>query len=343
MTGAGGGSMQAMLWSPNADGSVSCRLCAHRCRIRKGGKGRCGVRVNLRGGLVSLVNGVATAVGMDPVEKKPLYHFLPGTKIFSVGSAGCNFSCRFCQNSNISQVPESGVVPGRRVTSEDLVSLAVTNHARSLAFTYNEPTVFFELVYETARQAKARGLPSVLVSNGFMSQDCLKALSANICAANVDLKGFSEEFYAKYCGARLQPVLDNLKAIRELGWWLEVTTLIIPGVNDSAGELKALAAFIHDELGAETPWHISAFHGAYLMADYPATPLPKLEEAWRIGREAGLHFVYIGNVRSAVGSTTFCPQCGASVIRREGYEARISGASGTCPSCGTTLPGIWKQ
>ncbi|MBQ9452275.1 MAG: AmmeMemoRadiSam system radical SAM enzyme [Desulfovibrio sp.] len=333
--------MQAMLWSPNADGSVSCRLCVHRCRVRKGGKGRCGVRVNLKGGLVSLVNEVVTAVGMDPVEKKPLYHFLPGTKIFSVGSAGCNFHCRFCQNSNISQVPESGVVPGRRVTPEDLVSLAVTNRARSLAFTYNEPTVFFELVYQTARQAKEKGLPSVLVSNGFMSADCLRALHASISAANIDLKGFSDEFYRSYCGGRLQPVLDNLKAIKAMGWWLEVTTLVIPGVNDTIDELKGVATFIHDELGADTPWHISAFHGAYRMADYPATPLPKLEEAWRIGRESGLHYVYIGNVRSAVGSTTFCSQCGAAVIRREGFEARVSGALGECPSCGTVLPGIW--
>ncbi len=334
--------MQAMLWSPNADGSVSCRLCVHRCRVRKGGKGRCGVRVNFKGGLVSLVNEVVTAVGMDPVEKKPLYHFLPGTKIFSVGSAGCNFHCRFCQNSNISQVPESGVVPGRRVTPEELISLAVTNRARSLAFTYNEPTVFFELVYQTARQAKEKGLPSVLVSNGFMSADCLRALHASISAANIDLKGFSDEFYRSYCGGRLQPVLDNLKAIKEMGWWLEVTTLVIPGVNDTIDELKALAAFIHDELGADTPWHISAFHGAYRMADYPATPLSKLEEAWRVGRESGLYYVYIGNVRSALGSTTFCPQCGTAVILREGFEARVSGALGECPSCGTVLPGIWS-
>ncbi|MBO4301560.1 MAG: AmmeMemoRadiSam system radical SAM enzyme [Desulfovibrio sp.] len=335
--------MQAMLWSPNADGSVTCRLCSHRCRIRKGGKGRCGVRANVRGALMSLANEVVTAVGMDPVEKKPLYHFMPGTKIFSIGSAGCNFSCRFCQNSNISQVPASGMVPGRRTTPEELISLAVTNKAHSLAFTYNEPTVFFELVYETARLAREREMPSVLVTNGFMSSDCLRALSSSITAANVDLKGFTEDFYATYCGARLQPVLDNLKTIKKMGWWLEVTTLVIPGVNDREDELKALAAFIHDELGADTPWHISAFHGAYRMADYPSTPLPTLEHAWRTGREAGLHFVYIGNVQSIVGSTTFCPQCGATVLKREGFAVRVTGALGECPSCGVTLPGIWKR
>ena len=334
--------MFAALWDSQPDGTVLCRLCAHRCRLRNGAKGICGVRVNMRGKLVSLVSQIVTAVAMDPVEKKPLYHFLPGSKIFSVGSAGCNFSCKFCQNSNIAHVPENGVVPGKRAAPEDLLALAQSNRAQSMAFTYNEPTVFFELMYETAGIALKKGIRSVLVTNGYMSKDCLSALNRCICAANVDLKSFRDDFYRKYCGARLQPVLENLKAIKKMGWWLEVTTLIIPGVNDGQEELAELAAFIRDELGADTPWHISGFHGAHLMTDHPDTPLGTLETTWSIGRQAGLQYVYIGNARSALGSNTFCPACGAVVIERDMYETRLRGVEGKCPSCGVQIPGVWK-
>lgn len=339
--------MQALLWHAldgAHKGSVQCRLCAHGCRLKKGGKGLCGVRANINGNMVTLVGDVVTAINLDPMEKKPLYHFLPGTKTFSIGSAGCNFTCKFCQNSNIAHIPPSGIVPGKRAAPEDLVVLAQAKHVRSMAFTYNEPTVFFELAYETAGLATPRDIRCVLVTNGYMSEDCLLALSRRVCAANVDLKSFSDGFYRQYCGARLQPVLDNLKAMRKLGWWLEVTTLIIPGVNDSTAELKEAAAFIHHELGAHTPWHLSAFHGAHLMADHPSTPLSKLEEAWKIGRQEGLHFVYIGNALSAMGSNTFCPQCGIMVIERQGYSVNMhtqKGAPGVCPSCQTTLPGVW--
>ncbi|MBB5144733.1 AmmeMemoRadiSam system radical SAM enzyme [Desulfovibrio intestinalis] len=339
--------MQALLWHALDGvhkGSVQCRLCAQGCRLKKGDKGLCGVRANMNGNLVTLVGDVVTAINLDPVEKKPLYHFLPGTKTFSIGSAGCNFTCKFCQNSNIAHIPPSGIVPGKRAAPEDLVVLAQAKRARSMAFTYNEPTVFFELAYETAGLATPRGIRCLLVTNGYMSEDCLLALSRRVCAANVDLKSFRDSFYRQYCGARLQPVLDNLKAMRKLGWWLEVTTLVIPGVNDSAAELKEAAAFIHHELGAHTPWHLSAFHGAHQMADHPSTPLSKLEEAWSIGRQEGLHFVYIGNALSAMGSNTFCPQCGIMVIERQGYSINMhmqAGAPGVCPSCHTTLPGVW--
>ncbi len=339
--------MQALLWHALDGvhkGSVQCRLCAHGCRLKKGDKGLCGVRANVNGSMVTLVGDVVTAINLDPVEKKPLYHFLPGTKTFSIGSAGCNFTCKFCQNSNIAHIPPSGIVPGKRAAPEELMVLAQAKHARSMAFTYNEPTVFFEMAYETAGLATPRGIRCLLVTNGYMSEDCLLALSRRVCAANVDLKSFRDSFYRQYCGARLQPVLDNLKTMRKLGWWLEVTTLVIPGVNDSAAELKEAAAFIHHELGAHTPWHLSAFHGAHQMADHPSTPLSKLEEAWSIGRQEGLHFVYIGNALSAMGSNTFCPQCGIMVIERQGYSVNLhmqAGAPGVCPSCHTTLPGVW--
>lgn len=334
--------MRAMLWESLEDEDVRCRLCAHACRLKKGGKGLCGVRVNSGGELVSMVTDVATSVQMDPVEKKPLYHFLPGSRTFSVGSAGCNFQCRFCQNHQTARVPSSGVVSGRRVTPDALVRLAENQHARSMAFTYNEPTVFFELLYETAGLAQAVGLRVILVSNGFMGGDFLLSLRSRVNAINVDLKSFSDDFYREYCGGRLQPVLDNLRAIRGMDWWLEVTTPVIPGCNDSTAELRDMAAFVHDELGPDTPWHLSAFHGACRMAGHPSTPLPVLEKAWSIGREAGLHFVYIGNASSAVGGTTFCPTCGAPVIERRGWRTRRLGTAGQCPSCKATLPGVWK-
>lgn len=333
--------MRAMLWTPEEDGSVSCGLCAHACRLKDGAHGRCGVRVNRRGELVTLVGDVVTAVALDPVEKKPLYHFLPGSKTFSVGSAGCNFHCRFCQNHHIAHVGPQSTISGRRATPDTLARLAA-QQAPSMSFTYNEPTVFFEQIYETAGLAQARGLKVILVSNGFMGADLLQSLNRRVNAANIDLKAFSDDFYHKFCGGRLQPVLDNLKAIKKLGWWLEVTTLVIPGCNDSQDELRAMARFIRDELGPDTPWHLSGFHGAAMMASHPATPPFQLEELWRMGREEGLNYVYIGNVPSPLGASTLCPQCGAVVIERRGYRTRAGKNPGVCPSCKTVLPGVWQ-
>lgn len=332
----------AMLWEAQPDNSIKCQLCAHGCHIKQGGNGICGVRVNHRGKMVTLVGDVVTAVQLDPVEKKPLYHFLPGTKTFSIGSAGCNFHCRFCQNSEIAHVHPRSRLAGRRFTPETIVRLAQENKAPSIAFTYNEPTVFFEQIYAAAGLAKANGLKTLLVSNGFMSDGFLQSLSKRIDAINVDLKGFSDSFYHKYCGGRLQPVLDNLKTIHKMGWWLEVTTLLIPGVNDSADEMAAMADFIIHELGCDTPWHLSAFHGAAEMINHPSTPLAKLEEAWRIGRDAGLNYVYIGNVQSPLGSNTLCPSCGENLIERRGYRARLHFRDGTCPKCGALIAGVWK-
>lgn len=334
--------MRAMLWDALAGGDIQCELCSHGCRIANGGHGRCGVRVNHNGEMVSLVGDVVTGLQMDPVEKKPLYHFLPGTRTFSVGSAGCNFSCRFCQNAHISQITPRSSISGRRIMPGELVRLAVKNRAASMAFTYNEPTVFFEQVYEASGMAKARGLKVVLVSNGYMSEDFLMPMRKRVDAINVDLKAFSEKFYSKVCGARLQPVLDNLKAIKGLGWWLEVTTLLIPGLNDSPSELNELAAFVRDELGADTPWHISGFHGAHLMAEHPSTPLFQLEDAWKIGREAGLKHVYVGNAQSTLGNNTYCPDCGAVAIERRGFHSRVFARNGKCQSCGAEIAGVWK-
>jgi pyruvate formate lyase activating enzyme len=332
----------AMLWESLKNGQAHCRLCTHGCVIKNNDKGRCGVRVNKGGTLFSLVADVVTSLQLDPVEKKPLYHFLPGSKIFSVGSAGCNFSCSFCQNYSISQIPPNGRISGKVISPSELVDLAEEHSVRSMAFTYNEPTVFFEMMHEVIPLAQAADMRCVVVSNGYMSKECLMSWGQRISAANIDLKSFSDDFYKKYCNARLHPVLDNLKYMKSLGIWLEVTTLLIPGINDSKAELRDIALFIHDELDPETPWHISAFHGAHKMASHPSTSLQNLEDAWRIGREMGLNYVYIGNVRSLLGGNTFCPQCGGVVIERNGYAAKFKGKPGKCEGCGTVLPGIWQ-
>ncbi|MDR1776950.1 MAG: AmmeMemoRadiSam system radical SAM enzyme [Desulfovibrio sp.] len=334
--------MHAMLWESLRNNQVQCQLCAHKCLLKNGDKGRCGVRLNKNGTLLSLVTNVATSLQLDPVEKKPLYHFLPGSKIFSIGSAGCNFSCKFCQNYAISQIQQHGRIPGKVIEPDELVNLAESKSVRSIAFTYNEPTVFFELMYKTTGLAQTSDIRSVIVSNGHMSQECLQTLARRLHAANIDLKSFRETFYKEYCNGHLQPVLDNLKTLKSLGVWLEVTTLVIPGLNDGDAELRDIAAFIHDELGRETPWHLSAFHGDYQMTDHPATPVARLEDAWRIGRETGLDFVYIGNVRTLLGGDTFCPQCGEVAIERKGYAVSIRGKAGVCPSCKADLPGIWQ-
>jgi pyruvate formate lyase activating enzyme len=335
--------MKAMLWEKVPDEKVvRCRLCAHGCRLKDEQKGRCGVRMAVDGKLVSMVADVVSSVQLDPVEKKPLYHFLPGTQTYSLGSVGCNFSCAFCQNHMISQVPSDGVIRGKHVDPAELVGQAERYETPSMAFTYNEPTVFHELVTETAKLAEVAGIRCLLVTNGFMSEQCLHSLEQFIHAANVDLKSFRDVFYRDHCGGRLDPVLRNLKAIKAMGWWLEVTTLVIPNINDSPDELRDIADFIRDELGPETPWHISAFHGAYRWADRSPTPLASLETGWRIGREQGLSYVYVGNVASAIGSNTFCPKCGTLHLERRGYKTKIHGTAGTCSSCGHTIPGIWR-
>lgn len=336
--------MPAAFWTALPHAVVRCDLCAHQCHLAAGQLGRCGVRRNEDGTLVSLVENVVTGLALDPVEKKPLYHVLPGTRTFSIGSAGCNFFCRFCQNHTISRAPaDEGRLSGRRTSPEELVALAMAHGAASVAFTYNEPTMFMELLLPVAELAAERGLPSLLVSNGFMSAAGLQALEPHIMAANIDLKGFSEDFYSRWCGGRLRVVLDNLQVMKAAGWWLEITTLIIPGLNDDMPGLRRMARFIRDTLGPETPWHLSAFHGAYRMRHHPSTPASLLESCRDMGLEEGLRFVYVGNVPGTDSRHTFCPQCGGICIRREGGDIRFTGRQAAhCPACGHALPGIWS-
>jgi len=331
----------ARLWKSLDGGAVGCRLCNHFCRIEDGERGTCGVRQNSGGQLMTLVYDKVAAINLDPVEKKPLYHFHPGSSTFSVGTMGCNFACTFCQNETLSQTPKAkGRVDGETVAPDLLVRSALKHQASSLSYTYSEPTIFFELVQDTAKLAKEEGLKNILVSNGFMSGDGLDELAPVVDAANVDLKAFTEAFYREHCGARLKPVLDNLKRIRELGWWLEVTTLIIPGLNDSREELQELTAFMAGELGTNVPWHISRFHPAHRMTDRPPTPVRTLEQAFDIGKQAGLEYVYLGNVPGHRSETTLCSQCGAPVLERRGFASQpAKTVQGRCPDCGNPIPG----
>lgn len=331
----------ARLWEAQDDDIVRCRLCAHYCSIDNDSVGKCGVRKNIGGSLFTRSANEVAAINLDPVEKKPLYHFLPGTFTFSFGTFGCNFACDFCQNNDISQYCRLWEEAGQKASPERLVQLAQKYKAASISYTYNEPTVFFELMQPTARMAHDTGLRNVMVSNAYMSPEAFKELDGLIDAANFDLKSFNDDFYKDFCGARLKPVLQTIKRAVRSGWWVELTTLVISGLNDSENELSEMAMFIAGELGADIPWHVSRFHPAYKMQDRPATNIASLERALEAGYKAGLKYVYAGNVPGHKAENTFCPVCKASLLERQGYTV-APGFSGLCPECGEVIVGFWK-
>lgn len=333
---------EAWLYEKLDGGRVRCHLCAHRCRIAEGEVGICGVRQNRQGVLYSLVYARPISQAVDPIEKKPLFHFYPGTTSYSVATVGCNFRCRFCQNADISQMPrDQGRIVGRHVPPEDIVEDALATGCRSISYTYTEPTVFFEYTRDIAVLARRAGLANNYVTNGYMTAEMLEVFYPYLDAANVDLKAFRDEFYRQQCGARLQPVLDSLRLMKQQGIWVEVTTLVIPGLNDDPGELRELAAFIAQELGAETPWHVSRFHPMYKMLDRGSTPVQTLERAWAIGKEMGLRYVYVGNVLGAREENTYCWNCGKLVIGRFGFSVRERHVrDGKCAYCGAAIDGV---
>lgn len=334
---------EASFYTKKAEGKVSCSLCAHHCLIKPDGIGICGVRRNDGGTLVSLVYGRAIAEHVDPIEKKPLFHFLPDTTSFSVATAGCNFRCKHCQNADISQLPrDQGAIAGRDLAPDQIVRLARAAGCASISYTYTEPTIFFEYAYDTAVLASAAGLKNVFVSNGYITAEPLRTIAPHLAAANIDLKSSRDEFYKTICGARLQPVLDAMRLYRELGVWLEVTTLVIPGENDSDEDLAGCAGFIAKQLGREVPWHVSAFHPTYRLTNRPSTPAETLRRAVQIGRDAGLHYVYEGNLPGE-GETTSCPGCRRPVITRLGFTVTANRLKdGRCPACGTAVAGLWS-
>jgi pyruvate formate lyase activating enzyme len=334
----------ALLWDGQPDGSVVCHLCAHRCRIKAGLRGICGVRENRGGTLVSLVTDRLVSADVDPIEKKPFFHFLPGTTAYSIATAGCNFHCLFCQNWVISQWPREypdRPLPGEAVTPAEIVAAARAAGCASIAYTYTEPTIFFELALATCRLGAEAGLRNAFVTNGYMTPEALALIAPVLQAANVDLKSFSDRYYRKVCGATLAPVLDTIRAMRRLGIWVEVTTLLIPGHNDADAELAALARWLV-ETDRDVPWHVSAFAPAYRMTTPPPTPLATLERAARIGRDAGLRYVYTGNIPGEARESTACPGCGDVVVRRRGFDVLANRLdAGRCPGCRTALAGVW--
>ncbi|MFO8034082.1 MAG: AmmeMemoRadiSam system radical SAM enzyme [Candidatus Bipolaricaulota bacterium] len=334
---------EAMLWEPVGDGRVRCRLCPHQCLIPEGGRGICAVRINRDGALSTQVYGRLSARTVDPVEKKPLYHFLPGADSLSISTVGCNFHCDHCQNYHMSQYPREhhGAVVGEQVTPERLVWQAKASGAPIIAYTYTEPTIFFELAYETGALAHKQGIRNVFVSNGYMSREAADEIIPYLDAINIDLKAFSAETYRKTCGGTLQPVLDTIEHMVAAGVWVEVTTLIIPGRNDSLQELMWMAEFLRG-VSPDIPWHLSRFVPAYQLFDRPPTPVRKLREARTAGLEAGLRYVYVGNIPGE-GEDTVCPHCGGLLVRRYGFEVEeIRLSEGQCPDCQEPIAGVWE-
>jgi len=334
---------EARFWDREADGRVRCRLCRFHCRIAAGRTGLCGVRENRDGTLYTRVYGRSIAEQVDPIEKKPLYHVEPGSLSFSIATVGCNFRCRHCQNHQISQWPLSGRPPAR----EDLPPAEVVRRARqagcrSIAYTYTEPTIYYEYAYDTAVLARQAGLRNVFVSNGYIEIAPLEELAPWLDAANIDLKAFRDDVYRKLTGASLDGVLATLRDYRRLGIWLEVTTLAIPGINDDDRQLEGIARFIADELGSEVPWHVTAFYPTYRLSDAPPTPAATLRRARRIGLDAGLRHVYTGNVHDPEGGHTYCAGCGRKVIERRGFRVVSQQLdNGCCRHCRQRLAGLF--
>jgi pyruvate formate lyase activating enzyme len=334
---------EAMFYDRLDEKKVRCFLCAHHCVIKEGNRGICSVRENRDGTLYSLVYGRLISMNIDPIEKKPLFHFLPGSTSFSIATVGCNFRCEHCQNNEISQYPKEheGEIMGQPSTPEAVVEAAVRNGCESISYTYTEPTIFFEFAYDCARLAHQKGIRNVFVSNGYTGPEAAKAIAPYLDGNNIDLKG-SDEFYKKICGARLEPVKKTIRLMKELGVWVEVTTLIIPDHNDSEKDLRDIAEFL-SSIDPSIPWHVTQFYPTYRILDKPRTPVKTLRRAREIGFEAGLKYVYEGNVPGEGGENTYCPECKELLIRRFGFKiGENTIKDGKCPKCGYAIKGVWK-
>lgn len=335
---------EVIFYEPLENGRTKCKTCAHNCLIVPGKRGICGVRENRDGKLYALNYGKIVAENVDPIEKKPLFHFLPGSKSYSIATVGCNFRCLFCQNADISQMPrETNIIYGKDRAPEDIVREASMRKCDSISYTYTEPTIFLEYALDVMKPARSMGIANVFVSNGFMSPETCNEIIPVLDAANIDLKSFREEFYRELCGAHLSPVLDTIVRLKKAGVWIEITTLIIPGKNDDPSELRDIARFIVS-VGKETPWHVTRFHPAYRMLNSSITPVSTLIQAREIGLKEGLEFVYTGNVPGEKGESTFCPSCKALLIERFGFMSKIVNMDhGRCSKCGRPVAGVWRK
>jgi len=333
---------EAQFYKKFADGRVKCFLCAHNCIISDGRRGICGVRENRNGVLFTLVYGKLISVNADPIEKKPLFHFLPGSRSLSIATAGCNFRCAHCQNYDISQYQHKNRdIPGRVIDPESVVSAAGESSCESISYTYTEPTIFMEYALDCARLASERGIRNVFVSNGYTGPEAVEAIAPYLDANNIDLKG-DDRFYRELCGARQGPVLDTIRMMKKLGIWVEITTLIIPGHNDSDETLKMIIDFILS-IDPSIPWHVSKFYPTYKLLDSPPTPVSTLRKARETALNMGLKYVYEGNVPGEGGENTYCPGCGHLLIERVGYNiVSMDLHAGRCPACGSPIEGVWK-
>ena len=322
---------------------VQCQLCPFRCFLPEGSRGICRVRMNVGGRLKTLVYAQPVSVHIDPIEKKPVYHMLPASRIFSIATVGCNLRCSFCQNWEISQCnPEEAKTAGRIMTPEQVVDAAIENNCSSIAYTYSEPIVFYEYVLDIARLAKQRGLKNVLVSAGYINREPLIKLAPYFDVIKIDLKGFNEQFYRKVVGGDLKYVLAALKELHRLGVLTEVVNLVVPSLNDDMGEIAGMCKWIHDNMGTDTPLFFSRFTPQYKLGNLPATPIETLEKARKIAMDAGLRYVYIGNVPGHPGESTYCPSCGKMLVHRYGYAILENNIKkGRCVFCGKEIPGIW--
>jgi pyruvate formate lyase activating enzyme len=332
---------EAMFYEKLDEKKVKCFLCAHHCQIKDGKRGICYVRKNMDGTLYSLVYGKVISMHIDPIEKKPLFHFLPASTSFSIATVGCNFRCEHCQNFEISQYPkEHADIRGQSVTPEDVVEAAAKNGCESISYTYTEPTIFFEFAYDCAKLARQKGIKNVFVSNGYTSPEATRVIAPYLDGNNIDLKG-NDDFYKKLCGARVGPVKETIRLMKELGVWVEVTTLIVPDYNDSEEDLREIAGFIAS-VSPSIPWHVTQFYPTHKLTDKPRTPVKTLRRAREIGAQAGLKYVYEGNVPGEGGENTYCPKCRELLIGRFGFsinEIRVREAK--CPKCGAAIEGVW--
>ncbi|MBP2132178.1 pyruvate formate lyase activating enzyme [Methanomicrobium sp. W14] len=328
---------EAVLYEKTGDNSVKCGLCSHRCLIKENKSGICGVRTNKGGTLYTESYGRVSAEAVDPVEKKPLYHFLPGTQVYSLGGIGCNFRCKHCQNWEISQCTTADFLHG--LSPQKGVLKALDYRCRSIAWTYNEPTLWHEYAMNMGKLAQSEGLGTIYVTNGYMTEEAVSELSGMLSAFRVDIKAFTDDFYRKICGAKLQPVLDATVKAKECGMHVETVTLLIPGLNDSDDEIKSLVSWIYENLGENTPVHFTAFHPDYNMTSLSPTPLKTLEKAYLFAKDAGIRYPYIGNVASHPYCNTWCHNCGALLIERHGFmQDEVNLDKDMCKVCGAKIP-----
>ena len=334
---------ECLFYEKGDNRAVSCTLCPHECDVPDGRRGVCGVRVNRGGVYRTLVYNRICSLNVDPIEKKPFYHYLPGTSALSIATAGCNMTCKFCQNHAISQArPEN--IRHRDATPRQLIDLALARKAPTVAYTYNEPTIFYEYMHDVAQAGRARNVGSVMVSNGFINPEPMRRLAKHLTAVKVDLKAFTDKFYRDVCGGALKPVLDNLEVVHATGMHLEIVVLLIPTLNDSADEIKKMCGWVVKHLGPDVPMHFSRFHPTYRMRNLPRTPIKTVERARDIAVAAGVHYAYVGNVPFHDYGNTVCHRCKTLLIERVGFRlVKNVIADGKCPKCGTKIPGVWSQ